>query len=141
MSAPSDSLDLSGRWAGVFFYPDGAPEDFVPTSFRATLDEQGSHFTGQTTERDYWSSVGSDLHAFLEGQRTGLSLAFTKIPDGGRVTVEYVGELTPDGQAIRGRWHILGNWSGTFEMHRLRAVAADAGERAVAATSVPATGG
>jgi hypothetical protein len=141
MSAPSDSLDLSGLWAGVFFYPDGAPENFVPTSFRATLDEQGSHFTGQTTERDYWSSVASDLHAVLEGQRTGLSLAFTKIPDGGRVTIEYVGELTPDGQTIRGRWHILGNWSGTFEMHRQRAGAADAGERVAAWTSVPATGG
>ena len=88
MSGPSDRLDLSGRWAGVFFYPDGAPDDFVPTSFLAILDEHGSHFTGQTTERDYWSPVGADLHAVLEGQRTGLSLAFTKIPDGGRVTID-----------------------------------------------------
>ena len=138
--APTDGpVSLTGQWAGVFFYPDGAPEEFVPTSFRATLAEQGSHFTGQTTERDYWSSVGSDLHAVLEGQRTGLSLAVTKIPDGGRVTIEYVGELTPDGQTIRGRWHILGNWSGTFEMQRQGSVA-EAGERTAAWTSVPATG-
>lgn len=138
MSGPSDRLDLSGRWAGVFFYPDGAPDDFVPTSFLAILDEHGSHFTGQTTERDYWSPVGADLHAVLEGQRTGLSLAFTKIPDGGRVTIEYVGELTPDGQTIRGRWHILGNWSGTFEMQRQGAAVEEVERRASAYTSVPA---
>ncbi|MFW2343334.1 hypothetical protein [Brevundimonas sp.] len=139
MTAAPDSLDLSGRWAGVFFYPDGAPDDFVPTSFLAILDEHGSHFTGQTTERDYWSSAGSDLHAVLEGQRTGLSLAFTKIPDGGRITIEYVGELTPDGHTIRGRWHILGNWSGTFEMRRQAAAGDDVEACASAYTVVPAS--
>ena len=118
MSAQSGSLDLSGRWAGVYYYPDGAPPDFVPTSFRAELIEEGCHLTGRTVELDSWSSTSGDLHAVIEGQRSGLSVAFTKIPDGGRDVIEYVGEVDPDGQTIRGRWHIIADWSGTFEMRR-----------------------
>ena len=138
MSGPSDTLDLSGRWAGVYYYPDGAPEDFIPTSFRAELIEEGCHLTGRTVELDSWSSVGSDLHAVIEGQRSGLSVAFTKIPDGGRDVIEYVGEVDPDGQTIRGRWHIIANWSGTFEMRRHLDARDVAVERY---TSVPQTHG
>lgn len=110
MSGP----DLTGRWAGAYFY---AGDALPPTAFTAALEEVNGHVSGLTAEPDSWHP-GRTLEAEIEGQRTGTSVAFTKLPDGGRTTIEYVGEISPDGQSVVGTWAIIGDWSGTFRMDR-----------------------
>lgn len=109
-------LDITGRWTGVYFYPgDAMPE----TAFTAILEEVNGHVSGLTAEPDRWHP-GRTLEAEVEGQRTGMSAVFAKLPDGGRTTIEYAGELSPDGLSLAGTWTIIGDWSGTFRMDRRR---------------------
>lgn len=107
-------LDLTGRWAGVYFYPN---DDLPATAFTAALEEVNGHLSGLTAEPDS-RRPGRTLEAEIEGQRTGPSVVFTKQPDGGRPSIEYVGEISPDGQSVVGTWTIIDNWSGTFRMDR-----------------------
>jgi hypothetical protein len=107
-------LDLTGRWTGVYFYPD---DDIPPNGFTADLIERGGHISGRTSERSELR-LGQTLGAEIEGQRNAVAVAFTKIPDDGSPIIEYAGELSPDGQSLSGTWTIIGDWSGTFRMDR-----------------------
>ena len=117
MSAPPD-LDLSGRWTGMFNYP----EPFPPVAFEAELRDQDGSISGTISEPDE-SPCGNAgiLHSIVDGSREGSAVSFTKIyEDEERMPepVFYSGTIQPDGNEVAGRWEIAGHWSGTFLMVR-----------------------
>lgn len=120
-----DAHDLTGSWTGVYFYPldpEFNPHDELPpTPFSAVLRDVGGQVTGSTLEPDLTGPPGSpDIPARLEGERLGSRLGFTKFPEGGGQThtIDYEGEIAPDGDSVSGRWIIHGDWSGTLRMQR-----------------------
>lgn len=116
--------NLTGRWTGVYFYPPDPIanpfDDMAPTPFTAQLLDVAGHVTGQTVEPDLLSGPGApDIHATLEGDRSGSTLTFTKFPDGWQThTIDYIGRISADGATISGDWIIHGDWSGAFRMQR-----------------------
>ena len=130
MVKPGKEGDLSGRWAGVYVYPD---DDYPPTPFTAELVDDGGVLTGWTQEPDLLDG-GPDIHATLEGQHAGSAVVFTKFPAGGQLhTIDYQGDVAADGRQIIGRWIIYGEWSGAFRMQRRLAPTETALERAASA--------
>ncbi len=132
--------DLTGRWTGVYFYPVdpevNPDDDWPPTPFTAVLLDAGGRITGSTLEPDTLGPDGSPpIAAVLEGHHLEGQLIFTKFPDSERQidTIDYVGEISGDGNSIGGRWIIHGDWSGTFQMQRK---VVTAGATAEASTSV-----
>ena len=125
--------DLTGRWIGIFNYPELLP----PNRFEATLRDIGGLITGLTSEKDDDpDGPGGTLHAMIEGRRKGSALSFTKMYDDlqrAPDVIFYSGTVQPDGNEIEGRWAILGDWSGTFLMIRT-SKASEAAERKVAET-------
>lgn len=118
-------VDLSGRWSGVYFFPIEPvwnPDDRLPpTPFAAFLEDVGGRISGRTVEPDYWSGPDApDIPATLEGRHHNGRLTFTKAPQGGGQihTIDYLGDVSPDGNTISGQWIIYGEWSGTFRMQR-----------------------
>ena len=118
---PGGDHDLSGRWSGLYNYPDGGP----PTIFEADLRESAGLLTGTTTElADSGDLYGQTIGAVIDGRRVGSSVAFLKMYDGASPdhdVVRYEGALDPDGNEIEGIWIIPEIWSGTFLMMRARA--------------------
>lgn len=115
--------DLSGRWTGVFFYPvdpELNPDDaYPPTAFSATLVDVNGHISGSTTEPDIQSPTAAHIQATLDGYRERTHVFFTKFPQGRQThTIDYHGDIAPDGNAISGTWTIYGEWSGPFLMQR-----------------------
>lgn len=114
----SGSEDLSGGWQGIFNYPPGHP----PNVFTATLQDNGSLLTGETSEpSDDPFDRDAIQHGWLEGRREGTAVTFVKsYDDPGRAdyVVHYAGSVAPDGSEITGTWDIPGVWSGTFIMTR-----------------------
>ncbi len=113
---PSDPLNLSGTWDGVFSYPDNA----LPTTpFLAQISDHAGLLSGTTVE----PSIHDDMseQAVLAGHRAGRTVDFTKIYDqrgeGYDSPVDYVGQLSAEGDVITGSW-TMQEWSGTFEMVR-----------------------
>lgn len=120
-----ETPDLTGRWTGIYFYPihpEWNPGDELPpTPFTAELVDAGGLITGSTLEPDVLSEAGAPpIPAVLEGHHEGWVLTFTKFPDGGGQvhTIDYVGDIAPDGNSVEGRWIIHGEWSGVFRMQR-----------------------
>jgi hypothetical protein len=117
VSADADH-DLTGRWSGIFNYPDLSP----PNAFEAELRDAGGLLSGLTTEQDdNPCRNGGPLHAVIEGHRQASNVRFTKhyddfnlMPD----VVVYTGVVHPGGDEIDGRWEVPGSWSGTFLMVR-----------------------
>jgi hypothetical protein len=111
-------IDLTGRWAGIFNYPDLSP----PNSFDAELRDTGGLLSGLTTEQDdNPSRRAGTLHAVLEGRHHDNVVWFTKQYDDFEIMpnlVIYSGTVHPGGDEIEGRWEIPGIWSGTFLMVR-----------------------
>lgn len=122
---------LTGVWEGSFDFPHSLP----PTPFQAVLLELGETLTGSVWEiGEAGPENGQRLNAFIDGRREGRRVAFIKRYDGtaGRThAVAYRGELTPDGEAIEGRWVIPGVWTGRFVMRRAKGTAAAVGREAV----------
>lgn len=114
--------DLSGQWDGQFAYPDG----FGPvTPFLATLVQRGSSFTGTIVEPDLYAG-GQSAEATIVGVQAGDAVDFTKTyrkaTAGYENPVDYVGQLSDDGNRITGMWSLL-DMNGTFEMERMGAAA------------------
>lgn len=132
-------LDLTGRWTGVYFYPDDHPwnanDDYPPTPFTAELVDDAGAISGSTLEPDLTGPTPrADIRASLEGSHAGGELRFVKYPDSPRQDpIHYTGVIAPDGNSISGQWVIPGNWSGTFRMQRKPAPAAAALEAKAAA--------
>lgn len=118
------TLDLTGRWTGVYFYPhdhaENANDNLPATPFTAELSDIDGHVTGSTVEPDMMGPKGAPpIPATLKGNHHGGQLVFTKFPRGGRThTIDYEGAISEDGNTIEGRWVIPGDWSGTFRMSR-----------------------
>lgn len=110
--------DLSGRWSGLFNYPDGGPA----TAFEAKLRDSDGVLTGTTTEvGETLQTMGETLSAVLDGRRDGNAVRFLKMYDGSAGdydVVHYEGAVQPGGDEIEGRWTIPNIWSGTFLMVR-----------------------
>lgn len=125
-----DPNDLTGKWDGMFNYPDGHDS----TAFTAIIRDSAGAIAGEISEHGYDSSCdGTLLHALLEGRHDGGEVEFLKIYDEQNEdyrTVEYAGTVSSDGVEISGRWNIPGIWSGTFIMVRSRGKAASAERRA-----------
>ncbi len=115
-AALAQSGNLSGRWQGV--YANGGQN--VP--FELTLEQVGQQIMGTTTEPN---TFGTPDAAFLLGAvhgevRNG-RVSFTKTYDGtgGQShSVNYAGDVAPNGRRIVGRWTLAGGASGGFEMVR-----------------------
>jgi len=130
----ADPLDVTGYWDGIFNYPRTMP----PNAFTADLREDHGRIVGETCEpSDSPHDQASELHALIEGMRSGADVTFTKFYDSTRRLdpIAYRGTLSADATEINGTWSIPGNWSGTFIMVRTtrEAVLADQSE----AASVP----
>jgi len=107
---------LSGRWIGIYNYPDGSPS--VP--FDAVLLKSGGLISGTIEEIDDWLDE-VHLTATVDGSREGAAVRFTKFYDSGDEgfdTVLYDGAINAEGTEIHGRWDIPGTWSGSFIMTR-----------------------
>ena len=126
-------IDLSGRWAGFFNYPDSGP----PVNFEAVLREHAGRLTGTTTELgDTPDTLGRVLNGVIDGHRDGASVHFIKMyeeADEEYDVVHYSGRVEAGGNEIAGRWEIPRIWSGTFLMVR-NAGTAEPIERAVEET-------
>ena len=124
----ADPLNLTGKWDGVFQYPN----DTMPTTpFLADIVEEAGAFSGTTIEPDLYKSASAD--ARIVGYRSGRSVDFTKSygsrKDGYQNPVDYVGQLSEDGLTITGVWS-LKDWNGTFEMAREEGLVIEATESA-----------
>jgi hypothetical protein len=117
------NLDLSGRWTGIFNYPEFHP----PNDFEAVLTDLEGAITGTISERDDDPhGSGGTLWSVVEGRRQGSAVTFTKMYEDVELMPEaifYSGTIQPDGNEISGRWEIPGAWSGTFLMIRESGVA------------------
>jgi hypothetical protein len=113
-----EETDLSGRWAGLYTYPDGRPG--IP--FEADLRESAGRVTGTTTETgDTPASFGQTLRAVIDGRRDGRAIRFLKLYESSNDAydvVHYEGTVRPGGDEIEGRWTIPGVWFGGFLMVR-----------------------
>ena len=124
----TDPLNLSGKWEGVFSYP----QSVGPTTpFVAEIAEQAGAFEGSILEPDLYHS--SSMRARITGHRAGRAVDFTKTylgkAAGYEHPVDYVGQLSEDGQRMAGVWSLL-EWNGAFEMTREAGLEVEAEERA-----------
>jgi hypothetical protein len=130
-------FDLSGRWAGMFNYPELLP----PNGFEAVLTDVGGAIGGTISERsDGPCGTGESLISILEGRRRGSSVTFTKMYEDSELrpdAVFYSGTIEPDGNEISGRWEIPGAWAGTFLMVREAGVAEAAETEVAEEVTVP----
>jgi len=111
-------FDLSGKWDGVFAYPD-VPGAGPVTPFLAQITEQGGQISGTIIEPNDFRP--GTAHASLEGVRAGTSVDFLKTYHAAGEEydepVAYAGQLSDDGNVITGHW-MMADWSGPFEMVR-----------------------
>ncbi len=106
---------LTGDWNGIFNYPHSLPS----TAFAATLREEGGMLSGETIE----AGDGETLHGFVQGTRSDTAVAFVKTYDNYHLLpIRYAGTVDDDATEIAGRWHIPGQWGGSFIMVRRRGV-------------------
>jgi hypothetical protein len=116
---PDERTSLTGAWHGRYGYHPEHQEP--PVSFTATLWEAGGFVTGVTEEAQLVSpAVSAVMRAMLNGVRDGEFVRFEKTYDGTQGwdhTVDYGGEVSPDGLEIHGHWE-LQDWVGWFLMVR-----------------------
>jgi hypothetical protein len=89
--------------------------------FEAVLAEATSWLTGTITEEVEIDGRRRVLEAVVQGKRSGSSVTWLKIYDGGLRAydaVHYEGRVNAEATEIEGRWRIPGNWSGGFLMIR-----------------------
>jgi len=114
--------DLNGLWTGSFGY---SVSGMAAVSFTVWLDEKDGNIGGTIMEvNSFAASPAEDLSSTINGARSGLELAFTKLYDAGQgahdTPIHYAGKINRDFTWIVGRWRIPSesNWSGPFEMSR-----------------------
>jgi hypothetical protein len=122
----SKPLDLSGRWSGVYFYPNDPiwnPDDVMPaTTFNAELVDSEGRVSGTVVEPDNLYCNGSrTIPSVVDGSHDGRTLRFAKFSEaeeGYESPIHYEGAISADGLTVDGSWSIPGDWSGTFRMQR-----------------------
>ena len=86
----------------------------------AKLVDAGGSLSGETVEPNTVGTSSETLGAIIAGTRSGAAVDFTKTYDGASDcahSVDYVGQLSEDGNRIAGVWSMDGA-DGTFEMYR-----------------------
>ena len=113
-----DRLNLTGMWDGTYVYPGFAGPT---TPFVANLTDSGGSLTGTTLEPNThgFFDAPDELEATVAGARSERAVDFTKTYCGGPIEdpIDYVGQLSEDGNLITGVWSVL-DMDGTFEMRR-----------------------
>jgi len=115
---PANRFSLTGQWSGEFSYP----RHIGPTTpFLARIEDRSGRLTGSIIEPDTVSG-GPTIEAILSGSRHESGVDFTKVygppwPFGYEEPVDYVGQVSSDGNTISGVWSML-DLDGTFEMRR-----------------------
>ena len=114
---PNDRSNLSGQWSGEFSYP---RHSGPTTPFLARLGDRGGRLDGTIIEPDVFG--GGTIEASIAGVRHGSGVDFTKTygppaPFGYDAPVDYVGQVSADGNTIAGVWSLL-EFDGRFEMRR-----------------------
>ena len=101
------SRSLAGEWTGVYDYT-GSQDEAVP--FTASLFDVGGVIWGVTQEPNTFAPGGSgDLHAAINGQRSGQEVQFRKEYDdvpGHDLPIRYVGRISASGDRVEGTWGI-----------------------------------
>jgi hypothetical protein len=109
--------DLTGRWAGRYYYEDG--RDSVP--FEINMYANDHNLKGTISETNTFGDQNSvALFADLRGTISNNNLQFSKTYDGtgGQThSIDYIGRLDDDKMSAKGRWH-LAPASGRFEIYR-----------------------
>ncbi|MBH5323222.1 hypothetical protein [Aurantiacibacter sediminis] len=109
--------DLSGQWDGHFDYPAGAGPS---TAFLANIQHKGGRITGTIIEPDLYSGAApaeARIVGVAAGQNIDFTKTYTRASRGYENPVDYVGQLSGDGNRITGMWSIY-EMNGTFEMTR-----------------------
>ena len=118
MEKRADLLNLTGSWQGQYSYTRNKP----PVAFSARLSENGSWLDGVIEEiGTAGDAKGRPIAATVQGRRNGRSVTWRKLYHGSfrhYDFVQYIGEVSADGQEIEGRWTIHGNSAGRFLMVR-----------------------
>lgn len=113
-----DRLDMTGLWHGTFVYPAFAGPT---TPFVANIADDGGSLSGGIIEPNLQGPAldAEELEATIAGTRQDRAVDFIKTYDGkvASNSVDYVGQLSGDGQTVTGVWSYEA-WDGTFEMHR-----------------------
>ncbi len=113
--------DISGRWSGIYYYPQNSNINISSVPFEAMLQQFGNTLGGRITEENTFAPLGgSVLEAKISGYIVGGIVSFSKTYNSGvnaSHTVDYHGYLTGKGKTISGHWQIE-DWTGTFTMHR-----------------------
>ncbi len=116
-----DVNGLSGRWSGIFEYPD---PDRPAVAFSVDLVEEASVLAGRVEEPNSFYLGGPDmLQARLHGERDDTTITFSKTYEVDGLIfrlVQYQGYADAALSRVEGRWWILGpgGSSGRFEMMR-----------------------
>lgn len=111
------SHDLTGQWDGTFAYP---AKEGPATPFLAQLSQQDGRFTGQIIEPDLYApgaSATAEIVGIVSGGSVDFTKTYRKASRGYENPVDYVGQLSDDGNRITGVWSLL-HMNGTFEMTR-----------------------
>ena len=113
-----DRLDMTGMWHGSYSYP-GHIRETMP--FVANIVDQGGHISGSIIEPTSGeeSIYEEEVEAVIAGARGDRTVDFIKTYRGAiwSHSVDYVGQLSEDGQTVTGMWSVA-TLDGTFEMHR-----------------------
>jgi hypothetical protein len=113
-----DPRDMTGLWHGSYSYV-GYARETMP--FAANFIDNGGRLSGSIIEPASGEETiyAEEVEATVAGARGGRSVDFTKTYDGHAWShsVDYVGQLSPDGQMVTGMWSVE-TLDGTFEMHR-----------------------
>ncbi|WP_271077221.1 hypothetical protein [Aurantiacibacter sp. MUD61] len=113
--------DLTGQWDGHFDYPAGSGPS---TAFIANIQQKGGRFTGTIIEPDLYSGAApaeAQIIGVVAGQSVDFTKTYVRASRGYENPVDYVGQLSGDGNRITGMWSIY-DMNGTFEMTRQVAI-------------------
>jgi hypothetical protein len=111
---------LAGSWQGVYSYPDQGRD---AVAFAMTLEVRGDTCRGRTEEPNSFAEPSvaylyADVECQLAGGTLSPRLLFRKTYDGtgGQThSVDYIGEVSPDGRSVTGTWRV-GTQSGRFSL-------------------------
>lgn len=115
---------VAGTWKGTYSYPDYLRHPGPgPVEFQFELKDSDKGFHGKSREPNtFGDRAAAELMADIDGylMLDGHFHFYKKMDGTGGVghTIEYDGQLSPDGTTAEGHWFIPGSWSGKFRMER-----------------------
>jgi uncharacterized caspase-like protein len=113
--------DVGGAWRGTYMYADNKP----PVVFDMTINVSGNSCGGRIEEPNTFghrsvSKLFANVACRVDTTSAGVRLVFRKTYDGtgGQShSVDYAGEISPDGRTVTGTWSI-GSTTGRFSLSK-----------------------